>query len=673
MILSVVHRISLSYPAFDPTYLRMNICLGFPDFRRNIHLSYLDFLSNKVTLDIDFGLNCRSTANHYRGIDFLRRMETLDIDFGLNCRSTANHYRETHIDHHNRTHYCKTHRHMRYKEGKLVEGGSTECIVGVVRLSGMEDMRGITKRSKTHIFPRTRKLPQFPISPKPLFLSKNRLRNPPKPVLKQNKKLCTYAQKKIFGKKKSFFRKKFFATGLIFERFLAPRSRFFEKVNGLGVLGVHKLRLNGMDGNGPAVWDFGEFAAGERRGMEEASGKPCQRQSAAAGPRQWCLRVNSSFFFHYTFSKCNMRRYSKKTSANRRVSSSSSQQNEDSPPQQEGYRPTFDPTLHQQNLAFQAWMQSQPQYQYQYQQPQQPQYPTPQYPTHQYQYQQPQYQTPSPQYQTLSPQFHTPSPQFHTPSPLSQTSSPQFEPPSPFTEESTQEVLETQPESSDSEDSDEEEVGPAKGKAVRKNWTNFEEEVLAQAEATYQQDTVVKDNEKWNQLPLIDDIAKRGKRRNKISTSHLPTSQDDPYDLDQDDDLPMPPPRTLPIGRDRAKKKSKTSSDSSAKSSSAAEGLAKIEHQFANITAELSSRNEVRAMQIYTRDISQVQGEELEKAKTLNAHLKQKWGLPLANFTYHSTLKSLPAANSPKSENCPTCHSLPLQTLPTIPTSLSIV
>ncbi|KAL4572232.1 hypothetical protein LXL04_019002 [Taraxacum kok-saghyz] len=33
---------------------------------------------------------------------------------------------------------------------------------------------------RTHIFLRTRELPQFPISPKPLFLSKNRLRNPPK-------------------------------------------------------------------------------------------------------------------------------------------------------------------------------------------------------------------------------------------------------------------------------------------------------------------------------------------------------------------------------------------------------------------------------------------------------------------------------------------------------------
>ncbi|KAL4578706.1 hypothetical protein LXL04_014835 [Taraxacum kok-saghyz] len=97
---------------------------------------------------------------------------------------------------------------------------------------------------RTHIFPRTRELPQFRISPKPLFLSKNRLRKSPKPVLKQNKKLCTYAQKKslhickVFGKKKSFFREFFFATGLIFERFLAPRSRFFEKVNGLGVLGI---------------------------------------------------------------------------------------------------------------------------------------------------------------------------------------------------------------------------------------------------------------------------------------------------------------------------------------------------------------------------------------------------------------------------------------------------
>ncbi|KAL4580002.1 hypothetical protein LXL04_016174 [Taraxacum kok-saghyz] len=85
---------------------------------------------------------------------------------------------------------------------------------------------------RTHIFPRTRELPQFPISPKPLFLSKNRLRNPPKRSYKKNLKKFRFSEKK-----KSFFRKFFFATGLIFERFLAPRSRFFEKVNGLGVLG----------------------------------------------------------------------------------------------------------------------------------------------------------------------------------------------------------------------------------------------------------------------------------------------------------------------------------------------------------------------------------------------------------------------------------------------------
>ena len=53
-----------------------------------------------------------------------------------------------------------------------------------------------------------------------------------------------------------------------------------------------------MIGKGPAVWDFGEFAAGERRGMEEASGKPCQRQSAAAGPRRWCLRVCAALFLN---------------------------------------------------------------------------------------------------------------------------------------------------------------------------------------------------------------------------------------------------------------------------------------------------------------------------------------------------------------------------------------
>ncbi|KAL4585500.1 hypothetical protein LXL04_010121 [Taraxacum kok-saghyz] len=42
------------------------------------------------------------------------------------------------------------------------------------------DMQQCWDLLRTHIFPRTRELPQFPISPKPLFLSKNRLRNPPK-------------------------------------------------------------------------------------------------------------------------------------------------------------------------------------------------------------------------------------------------------------------------------------------------------------------------------------------------------------------------------------------------------------------------------------------------------------------------------------------------------------
>ncbi|KAL4573406.1 hypothetical protein LXL04_020210 [Taraxacum kok-saghyz] len=41
------------------------------------------------------------------------------------------------------------------------------------------------------------------------------------------KKFCTYAK---FMKKKSFFRKFVFATGLVFERFLAARVGFFEKI-----------------------------------------------------------------------------------------------------------------------------------------------------------------------------------------------------------------------------------------------------------------------------------------------------------------------------------------------------------------------------------------------------------------------------------------------------------
>ncbi|KAL4572683.1 hypothetical protein LXL04_019465 [Taraxacum kok-saghyz] len=82
---------------------------------------------------------------------------------------------------------------------------------------------------------------------------------------------------------------------------------------------------------------------------------------------------------------------------------------------------------------------------------------------------------------------------------------------------------------------------------------------------------VVKDNKKWKQLPLMDEIAKRGKRRNKLSTSHLPNSQDDPYNVDVEDDLPNPPSRNLPMGRDRSKKKAKTSSSSFARSDELAE------------------------------------------------------------------------------------------------------
>ncbi|KAL4587291.1 hypothetical protein LXL04_000159 [Taraxacum kok-saghyz] len=78
---------------------------------------------------------------------------------------------------------------------------------------------------RTHIFPRTRELPQFSISPKPLFLSKNRLRNSPKPVLKQNKKLCTYAQKKSLHICKVFGKKKVWGTR-------AMRRRQFYSVNG---------------------------------------------------------------------------------------------------------------------------------------------------------------------------------------------------------------------------------------------------------------------------------------------------------------------------------------------------------------------------------------------------------------------------------------------------------
>ncbi|KAL4564355.1 hypothetical protein LXL04_028416 [Taraxacum kok-saghyz] len=113
-------------------------------------------------------------------------------------------------------------------------------------------------------------IPENPRTPKPLTLSKNRLRGAKNrsntsPVAKKNfrkndflflflhmylsvfqtkqknlhicKKKKKIAHMQSFSKKKSFFRKKNFATGLVFERFLAPRSWFFEKVNGLGVLG----------------------------------------------------------------------------------------------------------------------------------------------------------------------------------------------------------------------------------------------------------------------------------------------------------------------------------------------------------------------------------------------------------------------------------------------------
>ncbi|KAL4578827.1 hypothetical protein LXL04_014958 [Taraxacum kok-saghyz] len=137
---------------------------------------------------------------------------------------------------------------------------------------------------RTHIFPRTRELPQFPISPKPLFLSKNRLRNPPKRsytlqfaenffrkndifflifvyvqlffffayvqlfffafffkfvltkpfkyvLLRNSYKKFQQIFSKVFEKKSCFFGI-FFATGLVFERFLAPEVGFSKKLTG---------------------------------------------------------------------------------------------------------------------------------------------------------------------------------------------------------------------------------------------------------------------------------------------------------------------------------------------------------------------------------------------------------------------------------------------------------
>ncbi|KAL4562450.1 hypothetical protein LXL04_034655 [Taraxacum kok-saghyz] len=83
-------------------------------------------------------------------------------------------------------------------------------------------------------------IPEKPRTLKLLTFSKNRLRgaknrsnSSPLHMYKKKKKSCTFA--KI--KNNSFFRKIFLATVLVFERFLACRNRFFEKVNGLGVLG----------------------------------------------------------------------------------------------------------------------------------------------------------------------------------------------------------------------------------------------------------------------------------------------------------------------------------------------------------------------------------------------------------------------------------------------------
>ncbi|KAL4562540.1 hypothetical protein LXL04_034747 [Taraxacum kok-saghyz] len=86
-------------------------------------------------------------------------------------------------------------------------------------------------------------IPENPRTPKPLTFSKNRLR-------KAKNRSNTSPVAKFFFRKNDFFFKNFaymqiffayvhlffrkfvFATGLVFERFLAPRSRFFEKVNG---------------------------------------------------------------------------------------------------------------------------------------------------------------------------------------------------------------------------------------------------------------------------------------------------------------------------------------------------------------------------------------------------------------------------------------------------------
>ncbi|KAL4592040.1 hypothetical protein LXL04_005019 [Taraxacum kok-saghyz] len=68
-----------------------------------------------------------------------------------------------------------------------------------------------------------------------------------------------------------------------------------------GFFASKPLRLVGMDGIKPAVCEFGEFTAGEGHGMGDSSGKLCQRQSLAAGPRRLPL---PNFTYHSTIKVC---------------------------------------------------------------------------------------------------------------------------------------------------------------------------------------------------------------------------------------------------------------------------------------------------------------------------------------------------------------------------------
>jgi len=96
------------------------------------------------------------------------------------------------------------------------------------------------------------------------------------------------------------------------------------------------------------------------------------------------------------------------------------------------------------------------------------------------------------------------------------------------------------------------------------------DDLLDRATQTYQQDTfkkwvyghtwrVVKDNPKWNQLPNMADVTKRGTRRAYLSTQHLRNST---VDVDDDESTHEPSSQPLPMGRDQAKKKSRTSGSS---------------------------------------------------------------------------------------------------------------